>query len=75
MFRNGRPTPMGMWIMQTEMEKEERQEKLNTLVYKIRFELEDYQDEALNITELCKECGVDRLTADELEWIREQVEE
>ena len=75
MFRNGRPTPMGMWIMQTEMEKEERQEKLNTLVYKIRFELEDYQDEALNITELCKECGVDRLTADELEWIREQVED
>ena len=75
MFNGGKPTPMGMWIMQTEMDKEERQEKLKTLVRKIRLELEDYQGDTFNIATLSKKCGIDRLTAEELDWIRGQVEE
>jgi hypothetical protein len=74
MFNGGKPDPMSIWIAQTEMDKEERQKKLKTLVHKIRLALEDYQGDTFNITELCKKCGIDRLTAEELEWIREQVE-
>lgn len=73
MFRGGKPTPMGMWIMQTEMDKEERQKKLDRLVRKVRFALKGFEGSYFNMADLVIECDLGDITQEEIEWVNGQV--